>query len=215
MRSWLLLLTGCSILPQSLTPPPNDETTVAVLSGSLGHPMNAIARHPWFAVRHAGDKVWATYEVGGGDGREEVDPFRDHTPYLDPIVHKVWRGAEAERAAACIARVAPGVRQRIEADYIFFPGPNSNTFGDEVLRACHLHASLSSTSVGKDYRGLFGAGITSEGTGVQIETPVLGFKIGLKEGIEVHIIGLSFGVDFWPPAVIVPWGTGRVGFADR
>jgi len=50
---------------------------------------------------------------------------------------------------------------------------------------------------------------------VQVETPVLGFKIGLKEGVEVHIIGLSFGIDLWPPALIVPWGSGRLGFADR
>ena len=83
------------------------------------------------------------------------------------------------------------------------------TFGDVVLRKCKLAASLPSTSVGKEWRGLIGAGITTERTGVQIETPVLGFKIGLKEGIEVHVIGLSIGVDFWPPAIIVPVGPGR------
>jgi hypothetical protein len=44
---------------------------------------------------------------------------------------------------------------------------------------------------------------------------VLGVKLGLKEGIEIHIIGLSFGIDLWPPAIILPLGPGRFGFADR
>ena len=50
---------------------------------------------------------------------------------------------------------------------------------------------------------------------MQVETPVLGLKLGLKEGVEVLVIGLSIGVDFWPPAIIVPVGPGRIGFADR
>jgi hypothetical protein len=207
------LLAGCVLLPRSLEPPPNDETTVALLTGSLGHPMDGIARHPWFAVRMKGETEWHVYEVGGGG--TESDPFRKHTPYLNPILHKVWRGEEGERAAACVKRVGPEVKSYIESHYVFYPGPNSNTFGDVVLRRCKLSASLPSTSIGKDWRGLVGAGITSERTGVQIETPVLGVKLGLKEGVEVHVIGLSFGIDLWPPAIILPLGPGRLGFADR
>jgi hypothetical protein len=205
--------TGCVALPRPLAMPPNDETTVALLTGTLGHPLDGIARHPWFAVRAKGESEWRIYEVGGGGS--ETDPFLAHTPYGNPILHHVWRGAEAEVAAACIAKVAPGVKSDIEAHYIFYPGPNSNTFGDVVLRRCHLHASLPATAVGKDWRGWIGAGVTSEGTGLQLETPVLGVKIGLKEGIEVHVIGLSFGIDLWPPAIILPFGPGRLGFADR
>jgi len=29
------------------------------------------------------------------------------------------------------------------------------------------------------------------------------------------VLGLSFGVDLWPPALILPLGPGRLGFADR
>jgi hypothetical protein len=208
-----LILTGCIVAKQSLTMPDNTETTVALLTGSLGHPMDGIARHPWFAVRKKGETEWHVYEVGGGG--TETDPFTKHTPYLKPILHKVWRGEEAEEAAACIADKGPGIKSDIESNYIFYPGPNSNTFGDRVLRACKLSASLPSTSVGKDWRGIIGGGITSERTGLQLETPVVGLKIGLKEGVEVHVIGLSFGVDLWPPAIIVPLGPGRIGFADR
>ena len=206
-----LVLAGCVIGARSLDPPPNDETTVALLTGTLGPPLDEIARHPWFAVRKKGAEDWEVYEVGGGG--TESDPFRDHEPYANPIVHKIWRGAEAERAAACLEREAGPWKEKL--NYRFYPGPNSNTFGDVMLRTCKLSAALPSTAVGKDWRGAFGAGITSERTGVQVETPVLGFKIGLKEGVELHVLGLSIGVDLWPPAIILPLGPGRLGFADR
>jgi hypothetical protein len=208
----LVLLGGCIIGRRSLEMPANDLTTVALLSGGLGHPMEGIARHPWFAVRRAGETEWTVYEVGGGG--TEIDPFHEHPPYVEPILHGLWRGEEGERAAECIERVGPGVKHDIERDY-FFPGPNSNTFGDVVLRRCKLAASLPSTSVGKDWRGLIGAGVTSERTGIQVETPVLGLKVGLKEGLEIHVLHLSFGIDLWPPAIILPLGPGRLGFADR
>lgn len=210
-----LALGGCIVAKRSLAMPPNDQATVALLTGTLGHPMDGIARHPWFAVRHAGEDGWHVYEVGGDETGTERDPFRAHGGYKTPILHGLWRGAAAERAATCIEREGPIAKHRIEHAYVFYPGPNSNTFGDVVLRACHLHASLPSTSVGKDWRGWFGAGIASEGTGIQVETPVLGFKLGLKEGIELHVIGLSIGIDLWPPAIILPLGPGRLGFADR
>jgi hypothetical protein len=42
----------------------------------------------------------------------------------------------------------------------------------------------------------------------------LGFSLGLAEGIEVNLLGLNFGVDFWTPALKLP-SLGRVGFADQ
>jgi len=204
-------LGGCVVLARPVTPPDNTEATVALLTGTLEFPLDEIARHPWFAVRARGATAWQVWEVGGG-GIED-DPFRVHG-YAKPMLHHVWRGAEAERAAACIARVAPEIKARIERDYVLYPGPNSNTFGEEVLRACDLHASLPATSVGKDWHLAF-VGWTTEGTGVQLDTPIVGLKIGLKEGIELHVLGLSIGIDLWPPAIILPLGPGRLGFADR
>lgn len=207
-----LLASACVLGRRSLAMPDNAQTTVALLSGGLAHPIEKIGRHPWFAVRRAGATTWQTYEVGGG-GPEE-DPFHVHPPYVDPRLHAIWRGDAGDRAAACIERIAPDVKRDIEAHYSF-PGPNSNTFADVVLRRCKLAASLPATAIGKDWRGKVGASITSERTGVQIETALVGLKVGLKEGIEVHLIGLSFGIDLWPPALIVPFGPGRLGFEDR
>ncbi|HUQ01032.1 MAG TPA: DUF3750 domain-containing protein [Kofleriaceae bacterium] len=206
----LALVAGCQLFARPLRAPSNDQATVLLISGGLGRPIEKIARHPWFAVREAGATSWTIWEVGGGG--ESENPF-DNSPYLEPVLHGVWRGAVAERAIACLAREAPPWKGALR--YRAWPGPNSNTFGDVMLRRCGLHASLPATSIGKDYRGKVGVSKTSEGTGFQIETWILGLRLGLKEGIEVHVIGLAFGVDLWPPALIIPIGSGRLGFGDR
>jgi len=207
------LTTSCIVARQPLTIPSEDETTVLLVTGALGHPMDNIARHPWFAVRRAHERDWLLYEVPS-ICHCGTNPF-DHSPYLAPILHAVWRGPEADRAADCLAREAPAIIHDINNHYVFYPGPNSNTFGDRALRRCGLHASLPATSIGKDWLGWIGADVTSEGTGVPLETAVLGVKLGLKEGIELHVLGLSIGLDLWPPAIILPLGPGRLGFADR
>lgn len=202
--------SACTIGRRPLTIPPNDQPTVLLISGGLGHPIEEIARHPWFATRRAGEAEWRFWEVGGGGGGE--DPF-DNPPYLDPVLHGIWRGGEAEAAIACLEREAPPWLEALR--YRLWPGPNSNTFGDVMLRRCDLHASLPVTAIGKDYRGWIGVTWTTEGTGVQIETPLVGLRVGLQEGIELHLLGFGFGVDLWPPAIILPLGEGRLGIADR
>ena len=201
---------GCVIFARPLEVPPNDQPTLLLVSGGLAAPMSEIARHPWFAGREAGASSWQAWEVGGGGGL--AGPF-DNSPYVEPILHMVWRGEEAQRGIECLRREAPIWLAQL--DYLVWPGPNSNTFGDAMLRACDLHASLPATSVGRDFLGVVGVAWSTEGTGFQFETPLIGFRIGLREGIELHILGLAIGIDLWPPAIIVPLGPGRIGFADR
>ena len=38
-------------------------------------------------------------------------------------------------------------------------------------------------------------------------------KLGLKDGLEIHILCLTVGVDIWPPAIETPFG--RLGFPER
>ncbi len=120
--------------------------------------------------------------------------------------------ARPSAAAACIEQVAPGVKRRHRE-----PLRVLSRAEQQHVRRRRAAALPSATracrrpSVGKDWRGWIGGGVTSERTGLQVETPMLGFKIGLKEGIEVHVIGLSFGIDLWPPAIIVPLGPGPAG----
>jgi hypothetical protein len=53
------------------------------------------------------------------------------------------------------------------------------------------------------------------GTGVQVSFGgVLGVMLAAQEGVELNLLGLSAGVDFWPPALKLP-GVGRIGFPEH
>jgi hypothetical protein len=216
----LALVCGCSILEREVREPAGQEPVVLVGSASLPAPMDDIARHPWVALRDD-EGVWERWEVmccpdgsemGTVKRRRNVDPLSDYGAGGGNVaVHAVHRGVRAREAIACVRREGPRYPHRKR--YRAWPGPNSNTFVDWLIRQCDLDVELPAASIGRDYRGLIGVSTTAGGTGVQLETPVAGLKVGLREGIEVHVLGLVLGVDLWPPALVFPMG--RLGFADR
>lgn len=217
----LALLASCVVMRRDVAVPAGDDPAVLVGTAALAHPLDDLARHPWVAIRDRGG-AWERWEVmccadGSPMGtvrRTQTPPLSDHGGGGGDVrIHAVWRGAEAERIAACVRREGP--RYPYRGSYHTWPGPNSNTFVDWLLRACHMHVDLPATSIGKDYRGVAGASWTSGGTGVELETAVAGVRLGLTEGVVVQILGISLGIDLWPPALIVPLGPGRLGFDDR
>jgi hypothetical protein len=83
-------------------------------------------------------------------------------------------------------------------DYRAWPGPNSNTFTAYVARAVpELQLALPSNAVGKDFLpagGLFAA--APSGSGFQLSLfGVAGLLVAGKEGVELNLLGLNFGVD--------------------
>jgi hypothetical protein len=217
------LLTGCVIGQNAVAAPSDEEqSTLLVGSAALGEPMASIARHPWIALKVPGETEWERWEVmccptehSGTVRRSRIDPLSDHGGGGGDVrIHGIWRGKEADRMIACVRERAP--KYPYDDEYLVWPGPNSNTFVDYMLRECDIAANLPAPSIGKDYRGLLvGVSTTSGGTGVQLETPAVGVKLGVTEGVELHVFGMAFGVDLWPPAFIVPIGPGRLGFEDR
>jgi len=206
-----LALGSCVILPRPLVAPSNDVSTILVLTTRLEGPFRKFARHSYLAVRPQGVTPWTIWECCSPGSHTRDDPF---VPSFgdEVILHGVIRGERADAAIPCIAAATERYGR---PSYVFYPGPNSNTYVDAVLRACGLHVDLPATAVGKDWRGWVGASWTSGGTGVQLETPLVGLAVGLGEGIVLHVFSLSIGVDLWPPAIILPVGGGRFGFADR
>jgi hypothetical protein len=98
--------------------------------------------------------------------------------------------------------------------YRSWPGPNSNTFLAHIGRAVpELRLDLPATAIGKDFltNGTLAARAPS-GTGVQLSVfGLAGLLVGLEEGLEVNLLGLSFGLDLNRPALRLPVA-GRLGF---
>lgn len=213
---------GCVLHERPVAVPDVEGPTAVLASGALFPPMHVIAKHTWFAVRERRDEPWERWEIWYPDSEEctlwgyvckrsleALSWGNDGTVRVHAIIH----GPAAKRVIECLRAEAPQYPNR--NFYAPWPGPNSNTFVDVMLRKCNWEVDLPATAVGKDYRGFFGASLTSGGTGVQLESPLVGIKIGAREGLEIHILALTFGFDFWPFAIKVPGGVGRIGWEDR
>ncbi len=99
------------------------------------------------------------------------------------------------------------------ATYRVWPGPNSNTFVAHVLRAApELRADLPATAIGKDYLGPGFVAWSPSGTGAQLNVfGVVGALAGVEEGVELNLLGLTFGVDPLDLSVKLPLA-GRLGW---
>ena len=177
----------------------------------------AFAVHTWIAVKRAGAPAFTTYEVIGWSVWRGGSPVavREGPPDrrwfgAPPEVYVDRRGPEV---GAMIERIEAAVAAYPFMDsYRTWPGPNSNTFTASVARAVpDLGLELPPTAIGKDYLGATTfAAPTPSGTGYQVSLlGVLGLMAGLEEGLEVNVLGLSFGLDPLGLAVKLP-GIGRI-----
>lgn len=123
------------------------------------------------------------------------------------VVSREWRGAEAVRILEILEHP-----ERYPHGYRFWPGPNCVTYTCWVLKEAGIRIDPHPMAYGKDWVGWLGAGVTSTGTGFQVETPVVGAKLGLFDGVEIHLVYMTWGIDLWPPALKTPGG--RIGFPE-
>ena len=173
--------------------------------------------HSWVAVKPARAKAYTVYEVIGWKlrwddtavsiGERDADArWFGNAPEL--LAEK--RGAEAE---ALIPRIDKAARSYPYGDeYSAWPGPNSNTFTAWVTREVpELRADLPPTAIGKDYLGNSVFAAAPSGSGGQFSVVgVLGVTVSTVEGLELNLLGLTFGIDPWPPALKLPL-VGRLG----
>jgi hypothetical protein len=207
---------GCAMLRRPRSLPAREQPYVAVLSGEMPEPIAMVARHAWIIANPGKDGSLMRYELLGDAYRATTSTPFSYFSDGDVGLHGVLLGdhEKISKIMACLDVETPRYNEE-HPTYWPMPGPNSNTYVDQMLRRCGIRLELPATAIGKDYRGPVGASVTSGGTGVQLETWLAGLKLGLTEGVELHILGLSIGVDFWPPALIVPVNPGRIGFDDR
>jgi len=204
--------------PAGLAPDPasTPEAVVQVYGARAWGWRGTFGVHTWVAVKPANAPAYTVYEVIGWRLRADNSAVVIHTRAADarwygsvPELYSDKRGAEAEKL---IPRIDAAARSYPYAnEYSAWPGPNSNTFTAWITRAVpELQADLPPTAIGKDYLGTL-IGTAPSGRGVQFS---LGGLFALTasgvEGLEVNLLGLTFGINPFDPALKLPL-VGRLG----
>jgi hypothetical protein len=176
------------------------------------------AVHTWIAIKEKEGRSYEVLQVVGWRLRRGLSPIMDEPGEPDrrwygkqPSLICELRGEKAESAIVKIRKAAHDYPYR--DSYRAWPGPNSNTFTSYILRSVpELDAALPPNAIGRDWLARGRPLSRSEsGTGVQLSLlGLMGFTVGLREGVEVQLLGLCFGVDFLRPALKFPL-IGRVG----
>ena len=197
------------------------EAVVQVYGGRTFGWRGAFAVHTWLAAKPAGAERYVRYEVIGWyarAGRSAISVSSSRAPDAEwygaaPELIRDLRGAEAE---AVIARLDEATASYPYANrYSAWPGPNSNTFVAWIGREVpELRLHLPPTAIGKDYLpNAAPLGLTPAGRGAQLSLlGVAGVLAGWDEGVELNLLGLTFGFDVRAPALKLP-AVGRVGLS--
>ena len=191
------------------------EAMVRIYSARTGRWKSIFAVHSWIALKPAGADSWTRFEVVGW-GR----PVRQNAYPVDalwysnpPEVAYELRGQEASRAIPKIVSAVANYPHSARGSYTIWPGPNSNTFVAHVVRQVpELKAELPARAVGKDYLGSgFQIAPTPSHSGWQISwNGVAGIALAWEEGLELHVLGATIGIDPLDLAIKLP-SFGRLG----
>jgi hypothetical protein len=205
--------------PAGLAPDPatTPEAVVQVYSARAVSWRGWFGVHTWIAVKPSNAHEFTVHEVMGWrlqrTGTALVTRNRPADGY--------WYGNRPELLGDIRGPGVDAIIQRIEAAakeypyparYHVWPGPNSNTFTAFVLRKVpELRVDLPPTAIGKDYLGWRSVNRTPSGTGAQANLfGLAGLAVGLEEGLEVNLLGLTFGVDPKSLSIKLPV-VGRLG----
>ena len=204
---------------QAPDPAQTPEPVIQVYAARTVGWRGLVAVHTWIVLKRAEAPAYTRYEVMGWgveSGRPAIRVNR-----MGPDNH--WFGSRPVRlvnrrgpeVSALIEKVEAAIKDYPYPDrYRSWPGPNSNTFLAHIGRAVpELRLDLPANAIGKDFlpNGDLAARAPS-GTGVQLSLfGLAGVLVGLEEGLEVNVLGLSFGLDLNRPALRLPVA-GRLGF---
>jgi len=214
-RWWELRRDSSGQAPDPATTP---EAVVQVYAARAVGWRGVVAVHTWIALKPTGASSYTRYEVVGFGVSEGAPAIRVNRTGPD----NYWFGS---RPALLVDRRGDGVDEMIAqveaavkaypypASYRTWPGPNSNTFTAQIGRDVPgLRLDLPPTAIGKDYiPGPALAGMSPSGTGVQLSLfGLAGILVGWEEGLELNLLGLTFGVDVKHLALKLP-GVGNLG----
>lgn len=203
--------------PVGLAPDPAlvKEAVVQVYGARAVGAKGLFGVHTWVAVKPTDAPTWTIYEVIGWRLRwqESSVVVRQRAPDgrwfgAAPELYADKRGADVD---ALIERIEKAVQTYPYAkEYRTWPGPNSNTFTAWIAQAVpELEVDLPATAIGKNYLGSNVFATAPSGSGFQMSLGgLLGVSASMVDGLELNVLGLSFGVS--PNGVKLPV-VGRIG----
>jgi hypothetical protein len=212
--------TGVAEPRRRLAPNPNatPEPVVQVYAARTVRWRGYFGVHTWVAVKPRDAAAFTVYEVNGWRLRRtgsavSVDHRSPDSRWFGnrPDLLADLRGEGVDEV---IAHIEAAVESYPYVDtYRVWPGPNSNTFVAHLLRAApELRADLPAHAIGKDYLGPAFVARSPSGTGAQANVyGLVGVLAGVEEGVELDVLGLTFGVDPLDLSLKLPLA-GRLGW---
>lgn len=182
-----------------------------------------LATHPWVAWKRKQDKQYTVAQVSSW---ALLRGEQSSITVLQDIPDRHWFGnaptllfeIRGEKADQMIDQAIDLIEHYPFRDsYTIWPGPNSNTFVEHIIRYTPgATVELPPHAIGKDYltnSNIFA--LSPSGTGLQLSIfGLLGMTVGAAEGIEINLLGLTFGIDVLRPALKIPF-YGRIGMQDQ
>ena len=205
--------------PVGLAPDPasTPEAVVQVYAARTVGWRGYLGVHTWIAVKPSHVDHFTIHEVIGYRLRREgtvvVSRVRAPDARWFGAYPELLRDVRGPGVDALITRIESAVKRYPYAkSYHAWPGPNSNTFTAFVTREVpELRVDLPPTAIGKDYLGRIPVARTPSGTGGQVNVlGIAGITAGWEEGVEVNVLGLTFGLDPYSLSIKLPL-LGRIG----
>jgi hypothetical protein len=205
--------------------PRADTTSEAVAQVYFARALNwrgIFGVHTWIATKPENSAEYTVHQVIGWRLYRNL-PAVSSAP---GIPDARWFGNEptliADLRGAVAAKAIPKILDAVASypyanEYNVWPGPNSNTFVAYIGRQVpELRMDLPATAIGKDYP-INGSLVdrTPSGTGYQLSMlGLFGVTMAREEGFEVNVLGFNFGIDFFKPALKLPF-IGRIGVGEQ
>ena len=163
---------------------------------------SALAVHTWISIKPANAESYTVHQVVGFRSRRNLSVVSSSTDIPDRLwygnVPTVLVDVRGEQAEKLIPELNAAIASYPYPDkYTMWPGPNSNTFTAWVCRQLpELQLDLPSTAIGKDYLAGTVVDSTPGGSGYQFSVfGLLGVSLGSKEGLELNLLSLNFGLN--------------------
>lgn len=214
-QAWYL----ASRKPACIAPDPlqTHEAVIQVYAARAFSWRGLFAVHTWIAIKTKDANAYTVYQVIGWRAYRGLPALEIKADIPDRLWYgqkpHIIRDVRGKQAEALIPEITRAIDTYPYAKhYVFWPGPNSNTFPAYVGRQVPaLKLVLPSTAIGQhflsDHR--FCAS-TPSGTGYACSLwGVLGLTVAKAEGITVHILGLDYGINPYHFSLILP-GVGEI-----